>query len=292
MAKASVHTTIVNYNAGDWLLRSVNSALSNTDGAVTVVDNASSDNSIQKLKAATSDARLNIIQNDANLGFSAANNQAIKSRQADYVILMNPDCEMQAGAWDAIRDVMQANPEIGLAGGRIQNEDGSLQSTAKRDFPTPGKSLLRLLGLSKIAGAAFGIKDFDHGAAPASGNLEWVDAISGAFMVVRSDAIEKVGLLDEGYFMHCEDLDWCKRFWQTGYKVAWVPASKITHAKGISSTGRPVRVLWHLHAGMDRFFCKHEASQYNLFYRYFIRLGIYVLFLPRAVKAMQFRGSR
>ena len=286
MKSLSVQTIIVNYNAGAWLSRAVNSALKCIPGPVTVIDNASHDGSVQSLRDLIKDARLKIIQNVNNMGFAAANNQVLVNLDTDCVVLMNPDCELEASVWPSIRDAMLADQSIGLAGARILNADGSDQKTSKRDFPTPVQALLRLLGLGRLSH-----RDFDRGndsdkRNPGEGEIEYVDAISGAFMVARAAAIKEVGVLDEGYFMHCEDLDWCKRFWLSGYKVAWIGTARLVHAKGVSSSIRPARVLWHLHRGMDRFFCKFEGKNYNLVSRGMIRLGIYLLYLPRALLAL------
>jgi GT2 family glycosyltransferase len=286
MAGALVQTVIVNYNSGEWLLRAVRSALECIPGLVTVVDNASSDNSIALLNTSISDSRLNVIQNTENIGFSAANNQVLKKLDAEFVVLMNPDCELEPTVWPLISEAMLGDMKIGLAGGRILNIDGSDQKTSKRDFPTLLQALFRLVGLEKLFNS-----DFDRGIEPIQGEVkesttEYVDAISGAFMIARSSAIEDVGLLDEGYFMHCEDLDWCKRFWLSGYKVAWIGAAQLVHEKGVSSRARPVRVLWYLHRGMDRFFGKFEGKKYNFLLRGLIRIGIYLLFIPRALWAI------
>lgn len=286
MAGTLVQTVIVNYNSGEWLQRAVRSALDCIPGLVTVVDNASSDDSVRLLNTSISDPRLNVIQNTENIGFAAANNQILKYRDTEFVVLMNPDCELESTVWPLISAAMLSDPKIGLASGRILNLDGSDQKTSKRDFPTLLQALIRLVGLEKLFNS-----DFDRGKQPTQGEvkdstIEYVDAISGAFMVARSTAIEDVGLLDEGYFMHCEDLDWCKRFWLSGYKVAWIGAAQLVHEKGVSSRARPARVLWYLHRGMDRFFCKFEGKKYNLLVRGLIRLGIYLLYIPRAVWAI------
>ena len=286
MVGPSVQTVIVNFNSGEWLLRAVRSALDCIPGLITVVDNASSDNSITELRVSVLDARLNIIQNTENVGFAAANNQILKNLNTEFIVLMNPDCELESSIWELISESMLEDAKIGLAGGRILNADGSDQKTSKRDFPTLLQALLHLLGLGRLFNS-----DFDRGEEPQQlslndSKIEYVDAISGAFMVARSSAIEEVGILDEGYFMHCEDLDWCKRFWLSGYKVAWVGTAQLMHEKGVSSRARPVRVLWYLHRGMDRFFCKFEGKKYNLLVRGLIRLGIYLLYLPRALWAI------
>ena len=276
---------IVNYNAGDWLVRSVGSALRYTTARVSVVDNASIDSSIADLKRAfKEESRLEVIINAQNVGFATANNQILNNLENDYVVLMNPDCELKQDALDRIISIMQDNETIGLASCRILNADGSLQKTCKRRFPTPKTAGLRMLGMSRL----FPQHDFDFGNKVSDSNsFEILEAVSGAFMVVRKSAMDKVGVLDEKYFMHCEDLDWCKRFALAGWDVAFVPSAEVVHAKGVSSKARPIRVLWNLHRGMDRFFTKfYIDTPWPL--RYLVKIGIYLSFIVRAIVSRVF----
>jgi len=112
--------------------------------------------------------------------------------------------------------------------------------------------------------------------------LQHVEAISGAFILARLDAVRDVGSFDEAYFMHCEDLDWCKRFELKGWKVGFVPEVSVVHEKGVSSKARPVGVLWNLHQGMLYFFDKFYSSEYNVFMRYIVKAGVYCSFVFRA----------
>lgn len=281
----NAHIVIVNYNAGDWLVRSVGSALRYTTARVSVVDNASIDSSIADLKRAfKEEPRLEVIINAQNVGFATANNQILNNLENDYVVLMNPDCELKQDALDRIISIMQDNETIGLASCRILNADGSLQKTCKRRFPTPKTAGLRMLGMSRL----FPQHDFDFGNKVSDSNsFEILEAVSGAFMVVRKSAMDKVGVLDEKYFMHCEDLDWCKRFALAGWDVAFVPSAEVVHAKGVSSKARPIRVLWNLHRGMDRFFTKfYIDTPWPL--RYLVKIGIYLSFIVRAIVSRVF----
>lgn len=302
---SNTHIIIVNYNAGDWLLRSVESALAHSAGSVTVVDNNSSDDSVAKvqLKVQSQEARgpvkvgnggrLNWVMNTVNVGFAAANNQVLSQLQnqsigdveTGYAVLMNPDCELAPETLDGLIEAFEKHPKMGLASGRILNEDGSLQATCRRRFPTPWSALVRMLQLHRLFPNSPKFANFDYGdlgSGSKVSDVEWVDAVSGAFMVVRLSAVEGVGLLDEGYFMHCEDLDWCKRFANVGWQVGFVPSVCVTHAKGVSTRSRPIGVLWTLHKGMDRFFDKFYRDAYSKPVRYFVKLGIVVSFIARA----------
>ena len=220
----STHIIIVNYNAGDWLIRSVRSALAFSEGRISIVDNASSDNSIANARREFSgQARLNWIENADNRGFAAANNQVLEVLEADFAVLMNPDCEINAQSLPLILDAFSASPNMGLASCRILNEDGSLQATCRRRFPTPWSALVRMLQLHKLFPQNMQFANFDYGDEVAvDSGTHAVEAISGAFMVVKKQALEQVGVLDQAYFMHCEDLDWCKRFDLHGLDVGFV----------------------------------------------------------------------
>lgn len=281
------HIVIVNFNAGAWLQRSVQSALDFSHGLITVVDNLSTDDSVKKTQMTIQDERLDWQLNTQNLGFAAANNQVLKLLESDYAVLMNPDCELNQDTLTHILVAMESEPTIGLASCRILNEDGSLQASCRRRFPTPWSAFVRLLGLNKLFPNNPRFVDFDYGDQTSSkSSIEYIEAISGAFMVVKRQALEQVGMLDEGYFMHCEDLDWCKRFELAGWKVAFVPSAELIHAKGVSSKSRPIRVLYTLHKGMNRFFDKFYKKQYSWPLRTFVKIGIAASFILRAFKAL------
>ncbi|MFT4629135.1 MAG: GT2 family glycosyltransferase [Dinoroseobacter sp.] len=280
----STHIIIVNYNAGDWLIRSVRSALAFSSGQISIVDNASSDNSIANARAEFSgQTRLNWIENADNRGFAAANNQVLETLEADFAVLMNPDCEINEQSLPLILNAFSARPTMGIASCRILNEDGSLQSTCRRRFPTPWSALVRMLQLHKLFPKYQRFTNFDYGDdVNMDTKTQVVEAISGAFMVVKKTALKQVGLLDQAYFMHCEDLDWCKRFEQHGSEVGFVSGASVLHAKGVSSASRPINVLWTLHLGMNRFFDTHYSKRYPWPLRYLVKLGIGLSFLARA----------
>ncbi len=285
----SVTAVIVNYNSGDWLARCLRSVLSLPEmDRVVVVDNASQDDSVARIKSLLTEheSRLELIQNVDNRGFAAANNQVLQgllnsaASGNDYALLLNPDCEMKAGVLPAMLTHFEQQESMGMAGCVINNEDGSIQATCRRHFPTPKTALIRMLQLHRLRLKS--LPDFDLGKQALPDNLQFVEAISGAFMLVRLSAMQEVGLLDEGYFMHCEDLDWCKRFHNKNWKIGFVPEVSVIHAKGVSSNSRPVRVLWTLHRGMLRFFDKFYYQQYPFYVRWSVKSGVYLSFLGRA----------
>ena len=286
MSKTQV--IIVNFNAGSWLPRAVQSALAYSADAVTVVDNNSTDNSVQQTRELVgANARLGWIENAENRGFAAANNQVLELMDADFAVLMNPDCEINSDTLLHILDSFAQYPGMGIASCRILNEDGSLQATCKRRFPTPGSALVRMLQLHRLFPNRPEFANFDYGDQPSNSiGVEFVEAVSGAFMVIRRSAMLEVGLLDEAYFMHCEDLDWCKRFALAGWKVGFVNQASVIHAKGVSSASRPLAVQRTLHAGMNRFFDKFYKTEYAAPTRIAVKLGIAVSLALRSVKAL------
>lgn len=281
-----VRVIIVNYNSGDWLARSVSSVLTHSEALLSVVDNASVDGSVALAQQQAPTKRVEWVVNQQNLGFAAANNQVLKRLDTDFVVLMNPDCQLNADVIEAILLAFSENPRLGLASCRILNQDGSIQATSRRRFPTPWSALVRMLKLQKLFPRHAAFQNFDYGDDESESRLEYVDAISGAFMVARRKAIDEVGLLDEAYFMHCEDLDWCKRFHLNDWQVGFVGGVSVLHEKGVSSRSRPIRVLWYLHKGMLRFFKKFYRDEYAFPLRCLVTLGVVVSFITRASLAL------
>lgn len=276
---------IVNYNAGAWLRASVESILgSSITLTLYIVDNASTDKSLYQIETlAERSANLNIIKNPSNLGFARAVNQVIRSVPADYYAIVNPDCTVLKTTIATVISALDQRPEFALGSCIIKNTDGTVQKTCRREFPTPWLGFVRILALGRLFPQVEQFRDFDLGQASLPMSTQEVDAISGAFMVVKKTALDEVGLLDEQYFMHCEDLDWCMRFWNAGYKVILVPNTCVVHAKGVSGRQNKVRVQWHLHRGMVRFYRKFYRERYSAPMMWLVYLGISIRFVVKAV---------
>ncbi len=260
-----VSVVIVNFNGGSLLCEAVRSVLSSTVLIdVFVSDNGSTDGSILSLRRLFgADPRLQIIDNAQNLGFARAANVAIRKAAADFVLLLNPDCIVRPDTLSRMLQAMQTNPQAGIAGCLIRDPDGGEQAGCRRAVPTPWRTLVRVLHLDKFFPSHPRFRNFILTREPLPEIPVYLEAISGAFMLVRRAVMEQVGLLDEGYFMHCEDLDWCMRFRQAGWGVLFVPDVEVFHYKGACSHGRPIRVLWYKHRGMVRFYLKFFHSQYT-----------------------------
>jgi N-acetylglucosaminyl-diphospho-decaprenol L-rhamnosyltransferase len=216
--------------------------------AIHVVDNDSRDGTAEMVEREFPKVRLT--KAGSNLGFSAANNLAIRDSNAEYVLVLNPDTRITAGALDRLLAVMDERSEIGICGPKLVLEDGTLDHAAKRSFPTP------LGALAHFAGRESQYR------APALGPDEpgQVDAVNGAFMLIRRAALEEVGLFDEGYWMYMEDLDLCYRFAQAGWTTWYEPSATVVHVKaGTSGPIRSPRLNRAFHYGMYRFYRRHYA---------------------------------
>lgn len=279
---------IVNYNADKYLSDCVTSLLSSKQAIeIFISDNGSTDNSIEWLKANYGhDPRIHIIENGKNTGFSLGNNIAIPFTRGNYLLFLNPDCTVEPETLSRVKQVMDENPQAGMAGCLIRNSDHTIQPTCVRGMPTPWNSLVRVLHLSKWFGKSRYFKGVDLAQVELPKEITAVTAISGAFMFVRRQALLDVGLLDEKYFLYVEDLDWMMRFSQRGWKILFVPDVEITHVKGACGQARPFMVLWHKHKGMMRFYQKFFRQQYSLFVMGAVYAAIWTRFLILASISM------
>jgi len=287
MSKKDLITIIiVNFNGGELLVRSVRRAFaSSTPVKLIVSDNASADNSITLLEQEFGDdSRLTVIHNRSNLGFAKANNIALDQAEGDFILFLNPDCLIQPDTISQLLEVFQRHDQAGMIGCRVLNPDGSEQKGCRRRVPTPWRTFVRVLGLSYFTRSAEWLQGFDMSKEPLPEKPVPVDAISGSLMMVSRKALNDVGPLDEGYFLHCEDLDWCMRFNLKGYSVLFVPNVDVIHFQGFSSKQRPVRVMWHMHKGMMRFYNKFFLRRYPWPLVIIVALGVWTRFLALVVQ--------
>ncbi|BBH34286.1 family 2 glycosyl transferase [Pseudomonas sp. St290] len=255
---------IVNYNAGELLVACVGSVFTAGASRVIVVDNDSHDDSLMLLERthAAGDS-LQIVRNTANLGFAVACNQGARLSTAANLFFLNPDSVLAVDAMDRLLLALRSSPEIGMVGGFLCNPDGSEQAGGRRVFPTPRRAFMRAFGLSRLSVFFPSVfSDFLLHKEPLPSAPIVVEAISGACTLVKREAIESVGLWDEDYFLHCEDLDWCMRFHQAGWSVLFVPDAQVTHVFGGCSRHRPYFVEWHKHLGILRFYRKFFRRKY------------------------------
>jgi N-acetylglucosaminyl-diphospho-decaprenol L-rhamnosyltransferase len=223
---------------------------------VTVVDSGSPDGTPDMVEREFPAVRL---LRRENIGFSAANNVVLREDEAKAVLLLNPDTEVYAGTLDMALARLRSDPEVGMVGVKLVTESGELDHACKRSFPTPLSALAHFTGIGRGAGAGSALSQYraTHLGDDEAGE---VDAVNGAFMLCRAEAVREVGLLDEGYWLYMEDLDWCHRFWDAGWKVFYEPAGTALHVKGGSSASRraPKQEI-AFHRGMGRFYRRFNA---------------------------------
>jgi N-acetylglucosaminyl-diphospho-decaprenol L-rhamnosyltransferase len=257
---AAIDIVVVSYRCRDLLrvcLGSIPDA-SASPMSVHVVDNASDDGTAEMVHEQFSGVRLTA--SPRNLGFAAATNLGIRQGSAAYVLALNPDTRVSPGALDRLLALMEEHPDVGICGCRLELEDGSVDHAAKRSFPTPLSALGHFTGLGRLPGArgllaAYRAPTVECGP---------VDAVNGAFMLMRRAALDEVGLFDEGYWMYMEDLDLCYRFQRAGWVTWYEPSVTVIHLKaGTSGKHRSPRLNYAFHYGMLRFYRKHYARDRN-----------------------------
>jgi len=279
---STISAIIVNYNSGDMLSRKILPLLESSHVKnIIVVDNASEDESLKQAeKIYNSSGKLKFVHNDKNVGFSTACNMAISiSAENEYLLFVNPDCRIEHDALEKLIDCMKKFPQVGMVGPLLLNPDGTEQAGGRRAVPTPWRSFVRAFGLYKFRERypRLFLDAFLH-LESLPDKPDEVEAISGACMLVRRKAIDDVGMMDEGYFLHCEDLDWCMRFRQHGWKIMFVPDAPVIHYQGTCSRERPIFVEWHKHKGMVRFYSKFFHHQYPGILFWIVKAGVWLRF--------------
>jgi hypothetical protein len=253
---------IVNYNVKEFLqnlIHSIEKASLNLTKEIIIVDNASDDGSVEFIKEKF--PQIKLIANQLNLGFGKANNIALKQAIGKYILLINPDTLVAEDTFKKMIKFFEQNIQVGLAGCKILNPDGTLQLACRRSFPGPWTSFTKVTGLSSV---------FPRSKIFARYNLTYldenksyeVDAISGSFMMMRKEVYEKVGGFDEQFFMYGEDLDLCYRIQKEGFKVFYVHSTQIIHYKGESTKRSSFDETKVFYNAMHLFVKKHLSSSF------------------------------
>jgi N-acetylglucosaminyl-diphospho-decaprenol L-rhamnosyltransferase len=271
----SLDIVIVSYQSRDHLRACLTSLRKHALRAPTrifVVDNGSTDGTIEMIRRDFPEIELHA--SEENLGFSKANNLAIRSGDGRYVLALNPDTQVIDSGVDPLITLMEERPEIGICGCRLELEDGSFDHAAKRAFPTPLGALAHFSGVGRRQKVPNRLAQY-RAPEVESGPVE---AVNGAFMLLRRSALDEVGLFDEGYWLYMEDLDLCYRFKEAGWVTWYEPTVTVLHVKaGTSGKNRRPRQNYAFHYGMFRFYRKHYAPQRN-------RLASGAIYLVIAVK--------
>jgi len=267
---------IVNYNVSNFLeqcLNSVYAALKSIPAEVFVVDNNSVDGSQEMLQEKFPQVQL--IANTVNVGFSKANNQAIEVSKGRYVLLLNPDTVVQEDTFESCLRYMDQHPDAGALGVRMLDGRGRFLPESKRGLPTPAVSFYKIFGLSKLFPKSKFFNRYSLGYLDELLNHE-VDVLCGAFMFMRAEALEKVGLLDEAFFMYGEDIDLSYRIQLGGYKVVYFAETKIIHYKGESTKKGSLNYVFVFYNAMIIFAQKHFSKRYAKLFSITIHLAIYL----------------
>ncbi len=289
MSSAQLDVVVVSYRCEPMLrecLQSLRRYPSSSEMTVNVVDNASNDGTAEMV--AREFPEVHLIASERNLGFGAANNLVIRERSAPYVLCLNPDTRATEGALDRLIEVMDERVRLGICGPALELEDGSFDHAAKRSFPTPLSALGHFTGIGRRRGsgilAAYRAPEVDAGP---------VDAINGACMLFRRDALEEVGLFDEGYWMYMEDLDLCYRFDEERWVTWYEPSATVIHVKaGTTGPVRAPRLNYAFHYGMYRFYRKHYAAQKSRIVNAVVYCGIAVKLLASMLNNAAKRSLR
>jgi len=264
---------IVNYRTPELLLRAIRSVLRQgaVECEVLVVDNASGDGSAERVRELFPDIRLFAL--DENVGFSRANNLALREARGENLVLLNPDAELLPGALVRMKAFLAEHPEAGIAGGRVVRPDGSLDPACRRSFPTPAVAFFRYAGLSRLfpRSRVFGRYNLTY---LDPGRTYPVDSVVGAYMVIRRRVLEEIGLLDEDFFMYGEDLDLCYRAREAGWQVYYVHDSVALHEKG--GAGRPPAIIREFFRSQRLFYRKHYARRHSRLTGALVAAGIWL----------------
>lgn len=264
---------IVNWNVRDLLRTCLSAVLRAQDRGpareVIVVDNVSADGSVEMVRREYPQVR--VIANRENRGFTGGNNQGLAASTGRYLMLLNPDTEVQDGALQTLVDYLEAHAEVGAVGPQLRNPDGSVQSSRRR-FPTPATAFFESTWLQRWAPRGLLRRYYvqDHG----DDETLAVDWVTGAALAVRRAVYEQVGGLDEDFFMYSEELDWCRRIKAAGWQVVYLPAARVVHHEGKSSEQAvPARHI-NFQRSKIRYFRKYHGRAVAVVLRSFL-LALY-----------------
>lgn len=285
---------IVSFNTQELLakcLSSVKQSAKNLNVEVFVVDNNSSDSSVDIVKSDYSWVKL--FENRQNLGFSRANNQALKKAKGKYVLVLNPDTKLLPQTLTKMVKFMDSRLDVGIATCKVVLANSKLDKDCRRLFPTPWRAFCHFSGLSKLFTGSRIFDQYQMGYT--SDRIEHeIDSCVGAFMMIRSSLLKKIGLFDEDFFFYGEDLDLCWRAKVDGFKIIYTPIAKIIHHKGAASGMKPSskhltsatrsskhRAIQESTRAMELFYKKHYMDKYPFFITWPIILTIRVLSIIR-----------
>jgi GT2 family glycosyltransferase len=272
---------ILSFNTKELLKNTLKSIPGNKNWQIIVVDNASNDRSVEMV--ASKFPHVQIIQNDKNLGFAAGNNIGIKQSSSKYIMLLNSDTEIVGNAIEDMLDYLDEHHETAIITPKVVLEDGAIDLACHRGMPTPWNAFTYFSQLERLFpnSKAFGGYHQTHKNFETTHHIE---ATAATAIIVRKSAIDKVGLLDERFFLYAEDLDWCKRMTDAGYQITYFPKATILHHKSQSGKKRTVKDKnhssiksdshHHFYATMKQFYHKHYQDEYPRWIQKLVFMGI------------------
>jgi len=262
MEDVELSIIVVNYNGGDQLLSNLLAfwASHPPTWELVVIDNASSDGSMRDVIKQIADAKIQ--QNSRNLGFATGSNQGLKQATGKFCLLLNPDVEASTGSIETALAFMKSHPEVGIVGPKILLPNGQTDPACHRSFKTPMTYVYKVSGLSRLFPQSKRFGRYYLSYTKPNREME-VDSVAGAFLMIRRQAMDEIGLLDEDFFMYCEDEDWCWRAKQAGWHVVYLSQVVVRHRKGHSAKQHPVRMTWEWHRSILRYHRKNMAKSYS-----------------------------
>jgi N-acetylglucosaminyl-diphospho-decaprenol L-rhamnosyltransferase len=272
---------ILNYNTCQHLWACLQSLLAEgstslsraaVQAEVFVVDNASSDGSADMIAAEF--PWVELLRSPRNGGFAFGNNQALRRARGSAILLLNPDTLMPRGGIAQLLERLHAHPEAGIVGPRLLRPNGSMHLACRRSFPTPATAFYRFSGLARMFPRSPRFGRYNLTFADPEQPME-VDSVCGACLLVRRQVVERIGLLDERFFMYGEDLDWCLRSRQAGWTVRYEPSIVVQHQHGAASRQRALRTTIYFFRAMDLFYRKHYVDRYHPVVTGLVRTSIY-----------------
>ena len=283
-ALAICSVVIVSYRTGPELIDSLRAALDQEAvDAVVLVDNG---NSVETRRAvdglAATDKRLRILRGHGNVGFARGCNLGAKAATGSHLLLLNPDCMLRPGVVARGLQVLADNPDTGALTVRVENTDGTEQRGGRRNLMTPWTCLVEQFRLDRLMPNHPHFQRLNLNEAEPLAGITPVQCISGAFMLIPRPVYERVGGMDEDYFLHVEDVDLCLRIQKSGSRILYVPDAAVTHVKGTSRVF-PLVVEWHKSVSVTKYFSKHFRPQYPDMALRLISLAIFLRLAVRAV---------
>lgn len=285
MSRATLTLIILNYNSQFWLKKTLTSLKINyldkskTKVKTIVVDNNSQDDSVKMVKKEF--PWIELIELDNNSGYAAGNNVALKAVDSEYVMLLNNDVEFTAGSnLDLLIEFLKQHQQFAVASPKVFLSNGKLDWACHRGEPTPWASFTYFLGLAELFPQSKLFARY-HQTYQNMNNSHTIDACTGAAMMIRTKYMNEVGLLDELFFMYAEDLDWCKRFRDAGYKISFVPLTSIIHHKyksGIKTQTEitALQAKKSFYNTMLQYYDKHYQSKYPKIIRWLLKTFLFI----------------